>query len=62
MRCFDEFIRESGLLDPPLRNAAFMWSNMQVVPIYKRLDRFLFSSKWDSFFSQSFQEALPRWT
>ncbi|RVW29047.1 hypothetical protein CK203_088908 [Vitis vinifera] len=23
MRCFDEFIRESGLLDPPLRNAAF---------------------------------------
>ncbi|RVX07687.1 hypothetical protein CK203_021949 [Vitis vinifera] len=29
MRCFDEFIRESGLLDPPLRNAAFTWSNMQ---------------------------------
>ena len=28
MRCFDEFIRESGLLDPPLRNAAFTWSNM----------------------------------
>ncbi|RVW92960.1 Transposon TX1 uncharacterized 149 kDa protein [Vitis vinifera] len=61
MRCFDEFIRESGLLDPPLRNAAFTWSNMQVVPICKRLDRFLFSSEWDSFFSQSFQEALPRW-
>ena len=62
MRCFDEFIRESGLLDPPLRNAAFTWSNMQVVPICKRLDRFLFSSEWNSFFSQSFQEALPRWT
>ncbi|RVW78773.1 hypothetical protein CK203_050954 [Vitis vinifera] len=28
MRCFDEFIRESGLLDSPLRNAAFTWSNM----------------------------------
>ena len=27
MRRFDEFIRESGLLDPPLRNAAFTWSN-----------------------------------
>ena len=25
MRCFDEFIRESDLLDLPLRNAAFMW-------------------------------------
>ncbi|RVW98663.1 hypothetical protein CK203_032244 [Vitis vinifera] len=37
MRCFDEFIRESGLLDPPLRNAAFTWSNMQVDPICKRL-------------------------
>ncbi|RVX22403.1 hypothetical protein CK203_012704 [Vitis vinifera] len=49
MRCFDEFIRESGLLDPPLRNAAFTWSNMQVDPICKRLDRFLFSSEWDSF-------------
>ncbi|RVW25910.1 putative mitochondrial protein [Vitis vinifera] len=40
MKCFDEFIRESGLLDPPLRNAAFTWSNMQVDPICKRLDRF----------------------
>ena len=45
MRCFDEFIRESGLLDPPLRNAAFTWSDMQVDPICKRLDRFLFSSE-----------------
>ncbi|RVW19678.1 Structural maintenance of chromosomes protein 3, partial [Vitis vinifera] len=62
MRRFDEFIRESGLLDPPLRNAAFTWSNMQVDPICKRLDRFLFSSEWDSFFSQNIQEALPRWT
>ena len=60
MRCFDIFIRESGLLDPPLSNAAFTWSNMQVDPICKRLDRFLFSSEWDSFFSQSLQEALPR--
>ncbi|RVW25924.1 hypothetical protein CK203_095970 [Vitis vinifera] len=39
MRCFDEFIRESGLLDPPRRNTAFTWSNMQVDPICKRLDR-----------------------
>ena len=44
MRCFEEFIRESGLLDPPRRNTTFTWSNMQVDPICKRLDRFLFSS------------------
>ena len=35
---------------------------MQIAPICKRLDRFLFSSEWDSFFSQSLQEVLPRWT
>ena len=45
IRCFDEFIRESGLLDPPLRNMTFTWSNMQVAPICKRLDKFLFSSE-----------------
>ena len=33
MRCFDKFIRESGLLDPFLRNEAFTWSNMQVALI-----------------------------
>ncbi|KAL6346450.1 hypothetical protein AAG906_033246 [Vitis piasezkii] len=38
MRRFDEFIRESGLVDPPLRNAAFTWSNMQVDPICKRFE------------------------
>ena len=43
MRCFDEFIRESGLLDPPLRNAAFTWSNMQDALICKGLDGLLLS-------------------
>ncbi|RVX16267.1 putative mitochondrial protein [Vitis vinifera] len=61
MRRFDEFIRESGLLDPPLRNAAFTWSNMQVDPICKRLDRFLFLLS-GFFFLSNIQEALPRWT
>ena len=55
-------MRKSGLFDSPLRNAAFTWSNMQHVPICKRLDRFLFPSNWDHFFSQSLQEAFPRWT
>ena len=62
MRCFDEFIRESGLFDPSLRIATFTWSNMQDVPICKRLDRFLFSYEWDYFFPQSLHVALPRWT
>ena len=36
MRCFDELIRESKLIDPPLRNAIFTWSNMQASPVCKR--------------------------
>ncbi|RVW97209.1 Protein-tyrosine sulfotransferase [Vitis vinifera] len=36
MRCFDEFIRESGLLDPPLGMRLLHGSNMHVNPICKR--------------------------
>ena len=50
------------MIDPPLRNTSFTWSNMQEIPIYKRLDRFLFTVEWDNFFPQCIQEALPRWT
>ena len=41
MRDFDSFIRECELLDPPLWNASFTWSNLQESPVCKRLDRFL---------------------
>ena len=54
-------IRESELIDPPLNNASFTWSNLQAVPIRKRLDRFLFSNEWECAFPQSRQKALPRW-
>ena len=45
MRDFDGFIRDCELLDPPLRNAPFTWSNMQESPVCKRLDRFLYSNE-----------------
>ena len=60
MRCFDELIRELELFDPPLRNASFIWSNLQDDSICKRLDRFLFTFEWDNFFPHCTQEALPR--
>ena len=60
MRRFDELIRELELFDPPLRNASFTWSNLQDVPICKRLDRFLFTFEWDILFPHCTQEALPR--
>ena len=61
MKDFDGFIRECELLDPPLRNAPFTWSNMQESPVCKRLDRFLYSNEWEHLFPQSLQEVLPRW-
>ncbi|RVW71406.1 Uridylate kinase [Vitis vinifera] len=59
MRCFDEFIRESGLLDPPLRNAAFTWSNMQVDPICKRFENmWLLHPKFKENFRDWWQECM----
>ncbi|RVX20328.1 Transposon TX1 uncharacterized 149 kDa protein [Vitis vinifera] len=62
MRDFDSFISESELLDPPLRNASFTWSNMQESPMCKRLDRFLYSNEWGQLFPQGIQETLIRRT
>ncbi|KAJ9707044.1 hypothetical protein PVL29_002161 [Vitis rotundifolia] len=62
MKDFDSFIRECELLDPPLRNASFTWSNLQESPVCKRLDRFLYSNEWGQLFSQGLQETLPRRT
>ena len=47
MRNFDGFIRESELIDPPLLNASFTWSNMQDSQVCKRLDWFLYSNEWE---------------
>ena len=40
MRDFDGFIRESELIDPPLRNASFACLNIQEILICEKLDRF----------------------
>ena len=42
MRTFDELLRELGLVDPPLRNAKFTWSNFREQTVCCRLDRFMF--------------------
>ena len=56
MRDFDGFIRDCELVDPPLWNAPFTWSNMQESLVCKRLDRFLYSNEWEHFFPQSLHE------
>ena len=62
MRDFDGFIRDCELIDPPLRNVPFTWSNLQDSPVCKRLDRFLYTNEWEHFFPQNLQEVLPKWT
>ena len=62
MRDFDGFIRECELIDPPLRNVSFTWSNIQDSPVCKRLDKILYSNKWEQSFPQSLQEVLPQLT
>ena len=59
MKDFDSFIRECELLDPPLQNSSFTWSNLQESPVYKRLDRFLYSNEWRQlFFPKAFKKPL----
>ncbi len=47
---FNELIHDLALIDLPLKNLSFTWSNMQHVPALAKLDRFLVSTEWDSFF------------
>ncbi len=59
---FNELIRDLALIDLPLKNSRFTWSNMQHNPTLAKLDRFLVSTVWDSSFPCSGVEALPRVT
>ena len=60
MKIFDDLIREMGLVDPPLRNAKFTWSNFREQPICCRLDRFMFSIDWRVLFPHLRQEVEVR--
>ena len=57
MMGFKDFIRESDLVNPPLRNASFSWSSLEESLICTRLNRSLFSN--DQSFSHGLQETLP---
>lgn len=62
MAMFNNLIKELALIDPPMCNQSFTWSNMQDKPTLARLDRFLLSTEWDQDFPLSKVEALPRIT
>lgn len=62
MALFNDLIRNLALIDPPLMNHSYTWSNMQDTPILAKLDRFLVSTEWDMDFSLTKVEVLPRVT
>jgi hypothetical protein len=59
MTSFSDFIAELGLIDLPLLEGQFTWSNNQDPPSKSRIDRFLLSSDWEDHFSYLVQKALP---
>jgi exonuclease III len=60
MTTFSDFIAELGLIDLPLLEGQFTWSNNQDPPSKSRIDRFLLSSDWEDHFSHVVQKALRR--
>lgn len=55
---FNNLIYDLELIDLPMINQSFTWSNMQQNPTLARLDRFLVSTEWDQEFSISKVEIL----
>lgn len=62
MRGFNKFVNDYALVNPPLLNATFTWSNFQDLPSCNRLDRFLFNCEWEVIFGTPSQTLLSRTT
>ncbi|XP_020086093.1 uncharacterized protein LOC109708688 [Ananas comosus] len=57
---FRETVQESGLIDIPIANKSFTWSNGRVTSTLERLDRVFISNAWTLVFPRSALRALPR--
>ncbi len=57
---FTDLIKKLKVIDLPMGNQNFTWSNMQRSPTMARLDRFLVSTEWDQAFPLSKVVAVPR--
>ncbi|KAM6550152.1 hypothetical protein CsatB_021828 [Cannabis sativa] len=60
MKIFDELVNVLRLIDPKLNNGRFTWSNFRENPICSRLDRFLFTNKWNIAYPYVRQEMAVR--
>ncbi|KAK1290371.1 Transcription factor bHLH87 [Acorus calamus] len=60
MTNFSDWIEEEGLLDLPIANHQFTWSNMREEPSLARLDRVLIDEEWEGLFPGCRIWGLPR--
>ena len=60
MQNFSDFVFELGLVDLPLLEGQFTWSNNQDPSTKSRIDRFLVSTDLEEQFTKLTQKALPR--
>ncbi|KAA0058980.1 uncharacterized protein E6C27_scaffold98G001710 [Cucumis melo var. makuwa] len=59
-RMLNNFISNNLLIDPPLTNNRFTWSNLRNPSTFSRIDRFLYNSSWENLFSPHTTRTLPR--
>lgn len=59
---FSNMINDLELIDLPMGNQNYTWSNIQCNPTLAKLDRFLISTDWDQTFPLTRVLALPRIT
>lgn len=57
---FREVVNDTRLIDLPLLNKSFTWTNGRRNPTFERLDRALISQDWLLSFPRSTLKALPR--
>lgn len=55
---FNEFISEVGIIDIPLHNRTFTWTNKRPQPTLSKLDRIFISTEWSSSYLVITLEAL----
>ncbi len=60
MSLFADLLCKLELIDLPIVNQRYTWSNMQSTPSLAKLNRFLISTEWDQAFPLSKVVALPR--
>lgn len=62
MKKFNSIINQIGLIEPPITNDRFTWSNLRTQTILSRLDHFLCTTQWEDRFSTHFSRTLERVT